>query len=329
VGGVFSLSNFTSNGRIRLPLLSSDAFTSPADRLALDNLKQTPLLPQIVRKYNEIAVDKFYYVTNSAESVRCGEGQFVTLYKLMVEAADVLDVTEPELYLRYSPKYSAYTAGVSQTFIVLKSALVNSLTDEELLFVLGHEIGHIKCGHVLYQGVGRMLIPLIQALGQATFGLGNVASIGIVSAFYEWLRQAEFSCDRAGLLACQNPRAALSAIMKLGCGGTRFDAEMSLDQFMEQARRHSEATGPEGISKILMYFMYNWQLSHPQVIYRAQRLDAWITSGEYEQIVSGNYEQEYSGSPDSDERVACTWCGFYAPVDATTCPKCGSALAGG
>jgi Zn-dependent protease with chaperone function len=275
--------------RRRLPGISAEAFVSPTDRAALKNLEQMPLLPALLRKFNEVALDRVFYVQNTAECVRCGPRQLPTLYRLMQEACAVLDVPEPELYLQRHAAYNAYTAGVERPFIVLYSELVEGFTDDELLFLFGHELGHMKCGHVLYQMVGRTLLPLLEALGQATLGLGQLAGIGLVSAFAEWMRQAEFSCDRAGLLACQDTRTAFTAIMKLGGGGTRFDAELNVEAFLEQARQHADSARPEGIARALLFILYNWQLSHPQVVFRAKGLDQWIQSGAYERILGGEF----------------------------------------
>ncbi|MBC7923417.1 MAG: M48 family metallopeptidase [Ferruginibacter sp.] len=204
----------TESGRTTFPYLSSDAFVSDTDKAALQQLQKIPLLPTLVRKYNEASGDRFWYVRNAAESVRCGPKQFPTLYRLLKEACSILHIPEPELYVRYSATYNAYTAGMNRTFIVLQSALVEDFTDEEILYIIGHEVGHIKCGHVLYQSLGRMLLPLLDMLGKATLGVGQLVGTSLVAGFFEWMRQAEYSCDRAGLLVCQDPQVAFSATMK-------------------------------------------------------------------------------------------------------------------
>jgi len=297
----------TRNGRFRLREISADAFVSPRDQAALENLKRLPLLPVVVRRFNELAVERLLYVQSSAESVRCGPRQFPTLYWLLREACDILDVAEPELYIRQSPMLNGFTAGVTRTFVVLNSAVMNEMEDSELLFVLGHELGHIKCGHVLYGSLGRMLIPLLEVVGDATLGLGKLAGLGLLSAFYEWMRQAEFSCDRAGLLACQDPRGAFSATMKIGCGASRFSGEMDVDAFLEQARSHVESPTSDTLARALMFVLYNWSLDHPQVVFRARELDEWVRGGHYARILSGDYART-AGS-------------------AATCPACGAALA--
>ncbi len=312
--------------RVRLDNLSASAFVSDTDRAALENIQKIPLLPQILRKFNEMALDKISYARNSAESVRCGPNQFPTLHRMLRESCEILSITEPELYIHQSEVFNAYTSGTDRTFIVLHSALVRHFTDEELLFVIGHECGHIKAGHVLYQELGRMLMPLLEMLGQATLGLGQLAGIGLVAAFYEWMRQAEMSCDRAGLLVAQDSRVALSALMKLGGGSTRFDSEANLDAFLEQARNHSQMAGLEGLSKALLFVMYNWQLDHPQVIHRAKGLDEWEGSGAYAQILSGDFPRDMSGTYQMGQRIKCPKCKKMTSASVSFCPECGQDL---
>jgi Zn-dependent protease with chaperone function len=316
----------TGKSRVRFPFLSCEAFVSDADRAALANLQRLPLLPVLLRKFNEFAIDRVFYVQNTAEAVRCGPRQFSTLYNVMREAADILHVPEPELYVRYDPAYNAYTAGVNRTFILVHSALMEAFTDEELLFVIGHEIGHMKCGHVLYQMLGRVLIPLLEELGKVTLGIGEIAGRGLVSAFYEWMRQAEYSCDRAGLLVCQSPRVAFSATMKLGCGSTRFDGEMDVDVFLQQARDHAEQEGLEGLTKALLFVFYNWRLSHPQVVYRAKGLDEWHRSGEYRRILDGTYPRDATGAHQMGRQARCAKCSLTVSATVTRCPECGGEL---
>lgn len=321
-----TVTSWDSRQRIRLSNLSSAAFVSDTDRAALENIQKIPLLPQILRKFHELAMDKISYVQNSAESIRCGPKQYPTLHRMLRESCEVLQITEPELYVRQSEVFNAYTSGANQTFIVLHSCLIEHLTDDELLFIIGHECGHIKAGHVLYQEIGRMLMPLLEILGQATLGLGQLAGLGLVAAFYEWMRQAEMSCDRAGLLVVQDPRSALSALMKLGGGSTRFDNEANLDTFLEQARNHSKTSGLEGLSRAILFVMYNWQLTHPQVVYRAKGLDEWEQSGAYQRILDGNYPRDMMGSSQLGQQIKCPGCRKMVTASLSFCPECGQDL---
>ncbi len=68
------------------------------------------------------------------------------------DACYILDMPEvPELYVRQDPTPNAMALGSDHPFIVLNTGLIDLLDDEELRFVIGHEVGHILSGHAVYQ----------------------------------------------------------------------------------------------------------------------------------------------------------------------------------
>lgn len=313
--------------RERFPFISADAFINPTDRTALASLQKIPAFPFIVRKFNEFAIDNIYYQLNASSSVLCSPKQFPTLYGMMKEATEILHVAEPELYIVYDYSYNAMTAGVNRTFITIHSSLIKDFTDDELRFVIGHEIGHIKCGHVLYMMMARMLMPLMEAVGEVTLGIGKLLGVGLVISFYQWLQQAELSCDRAGLLVCQNPDAAYSALTKLGCGNTgQYNHEMNVAAFMEQSKNYTEQKGMDGMTRNMVYLLYNLMMTHPQVVYRMKGLQDWHNSGAYDTIMSRQYTQDVTGQHQMGRQVRCTTCNISFSAAVNNCPKCGAPL---
>ncbi len=279
--------------RVRFPGIHPDAFAAETDRLALEALRKTPILPQIVRKFYDLGLDRWAYTLNMAESIRCGPNQFKTPYAIMREACAILDVPEPELYVKFNPQPNAYTFGVERPFITVHSTLLDALTDEQLLYLMGHELSHIKCGHVLYMTVANWLLPLLDALGRMTLRLGDAVSIGLLLAFYEWMRNAELTCDRGGLLAIQDCDGAIASIMTLAGGRTRFADEMSIDEFQSQARAYQDAGTMDKLAKVIMFLLRTATYTHPQPIFREQQLEQWFSGDAYKRILAG----EYKGAP--------------------------------
>jgi len=275
--------------RKRFPGMLPDAFLADGDRLALDALRRTPILPQVVRKFYDLGIDRWAYALNMAESIRCGPNQYKTIYAIMREACAILDVPEPELYVRFNPWPNAYTFGVERPFITVHSTLLDALSDEEILYLMGHELSHIKCGHVLYMTVANWLLPLLDALGRVTLRLGDAVSVGLVLAFYEWMRQAEITCDRGGLLCIQNTQDSIGTIMTLAGGRNRFSDEVNLDEFMTQARMYQEAGSLEKLAKVVVFLLRTATYTHPQPIFRAQQLEQWFSSDAYARIMAGDY----------------------------------------
>lgn len=257
--------------------------------MALDALKRIPLLPQVVHKFYEIGLDRWMYCWNMAQSVRCGPKQYSTLYDVLRESCDVLDMPEPELYITSNPFPNAFAGGVERPYVTIRSSLIDTLTDEQLFHLIGHELGHVKAGHILYKSVASVLIPLLEMVGRRTFGLGDVASIGLLLAFYEWSRQAEITADRAGLLVSQKLETSIDANLAMTAGPNRLSGEMSREAFMEQARTYQDVSGLDAIGKVLVFVLMSSTYSHPMPVHRAQELERWVLSGAFERILAGEY----------------------------------------
>jgi Zn-dependent protease with chaperone function len=275
--------------RRKLAGLPASAFVSDGDRMALETLKRIPLLPKIVQKFYDVGLDRWLYCLNMSMSVRCGPNQYKTLYGILRDSCAVLDMPEPELYVTSNPFPNAFTGGVERPYVTLRSSIIDTLSDEQLYHLMGHELGHIKAGHVLYKSVASVLLPLLEMIGRRTFGLGDVASVGLVLAMSEWSRQAEISADRAGLLTAQDLDVSIDANLALTAGPNRFSHEMSREAFMEQARAYQDAGTLEQIGKVLIFIMMGSTFTHPMPVHRTQQLERWALSGEYEQVLAGHY----------------------------------------
>jgi Zn-dependent protease with chaperone function len=74
---------------------------------------------------------------------------------------------------------NAYTTGFTHPVVVVTSGLLEIVDDEELQFILGHELGHVKCGHVLYMTMAEYLRELLEAIGNMTLGINGYLSKGL------------------------------------------------------------------------------------------------------------------------------------------------------
>lgn len=278
--------------RKKLDGLPASAFVADTDRLALDALKRVPLLPQVVQKFYEVGLDRWLYCYNMSMAVRCGPNQFKTLYNILHESCEILDMPEPELYVTSNPFPNAFAGGVERPYITLRSSIIDTLSDEQLYHLIGHELGHIKANHILYMSVAQVLYPLLEMIGRRTLGLGDVASVGLILALYEWYRQAEITADRAGLLVAQSLDLSIDANIALTAGPSRLRHEMSREPFMDQARAYQDAGTLENIGKVLLFFLMSSTYTHPMPVHRTQQLERWYQSGAYDRIIAGDYSQD-------------------------------------
>jgi Zn-dependent protease with chaperone function len=278
--------------RTVFPGITADAFTSDADRWALDKLQKVPLLPTVIKKFHELGIDRWMYVHNLGTSVRCGPSQYPTLYNILRECCKVLDMPEPELYVSSNPFPNAFAGGIERPYITLRSSIINTMNDEELYYLIGHELGHIKANHVLYFSVYTTLWAILEVLGLSLTPAGGAVSYGLLIAFYEWSRQAEFSADRAGMICSQSRDNCIDAIVKLTAGPSRLESEVDREAFMDQARAYQDLDFRDQMGKALLFMLFRKNYTHPLPVHRAQALDLWFQSGELARIINGDYAKE-------------------------------------
>jgi len=127
---------------------------------------------------------------------------------------------EPEAYLlQMGGSLNAFaTRFLGRDFLVLYTDVVDGLHDnpDALNFYIGHEIGHIKRKHLSWATV---LLP--------------ASVLPLVGAAYS--RAREYTCDRHGLAACEQPINAEFGMAALAAGGKRWRT-MNKSAFIAQSR---------------------------------------------------------------------------------------------
>ena len=268
-------------GKNTLIGLKADDFRHPLDLQATKALKQLPGLDLVVRSLLGSVGEQFFYLNNIASSVLVGEKQLPHLHKLLLEACKTLDLEPPQLYLQQNPVPNAYTFAMrgKQPFMVLHTSLIEMLTEEEIQAVMAHELGHLKCEHGVYLTMANIMVLATNLLPI----WGALMAQSMQNQMMEWLRCAEFSCDRAALLATQNPKVVMSVLMKLAGGSPTLAPQLNLDAFIDQARAYEKISETE-LGEMLKESQ-TAQLSHPVPVLRAKEVDRWASSQEYQNLL--------------------------------------------
>jgi Zn-dependent protease with chaperone function len=193
-----------------------------------------------------------------------------------------MDSPHYDLFLTQTPLVNAGAYGMDKPFIVLNSGAIRLLNQDEQTYLLGHELGHIMSGHVLY----RTMMVLLLQLASLGFPVVGLAARAILMALLEWSRKAELSCDRAGLLAVQNPDATLRSFMKLAGGGR--PEENDLNEFLRQADEYRQSGD---VADIVFKVLNLLGTTHPFHVLRAAEVRDWIEAGEYDRILRGEYRK--------------------------------------
>src|ERR1700754_76309 len=130
-------------GKCKLPLsnephkkfadLSKHDYVHPADSKALAALRAIPGIDSALRKLLAVTGESALRVIFTAGSVKVTPKQFPDLHAKLQVACTTLGVEMPEMFVQQNPVVNAFTFGSEKHIIVLHSALIERLTDEETL----------------------------------------------------------------------------------------------------------------------------------------------------------------------------------------------------
>ncbi len=158
-------------------------------------------------------------------SVRLSRSMSAHLHAMADQCQERLGIANKvELYAYPASQFNAacFKPEDDRVFIMFSSALLEAFSDKELLFVIGHELGHhvyrhheVPIGYILR---GKTPPPAALALD-----------------LFAWSRYAEVSADRAGALCAEDLQSVVRALFKLA-SGLRDESvvRFSLEEFLRQ-----------------------------------------------------------------------------------------------
>ena len=141
----------------------------------------------------------------------------------------------------------------SKPDIIITSKLIELLSEEELQFIIGHEVAHYFYQHSLY--------PNLETASETHLKL-NILNLN---------RSAEISADRVGFIASGSLEKSLRASLKLASGLSEKHLKFSFSTYLDQLREI------ESIGKSQSEL---WS-THPSFLIRIQALIWFSMSKEY------------------------------------------------
>ncbi len=171
-----------------------------------------------------------YVLLNQAQylgnAIRVHHKQFPELYGNFIKFAKRLGISKAALYIKQDPTLQAYTLGLTSCTLVVTSGLVEQLSQKELDFVIGHELGHYAAGHTK---VSTIVTPV---------GSNNIISNLL---FGIWNRKCEYTSDRCGIALTKDVDNAMSALIKLAIGKKLYE-KMDVEGYVAQIKATDTAT---------------------------------------------------------------------------------------
>lgn len=191
------------------------------------------------------------------------------MYDLLYEVKEKLGFEEPvDFYITGDSSVNAYTMSAvneGEPHIVnLNSALLNLMSDDEIRFVVGHELGHLMNKDV----------ELLRLIG-FVFPHGTVPPVVLQYKIRLWEQLAELVADRFGFMAVPSLDTCVSSFFKLTSGLNINKIDMQVDVYLEENLKRLE------------YFINDKGLntgSHPVNPMRVQALNLYATCTTEEEL---------------------------------------------
>lgn len=255
----------------------------PGEANAFSLLKKIPVLDKVVAAYLKCATHAFHLPEVIGDCFRVTPDTSPRVYDIYKKALKRLDITEEyPLYVKAEYDYNAYTTGGSAPFIVIHSSLLKNLSEEDILYIIGHELGHVKSGHLIYYVMAQQINTIISMIPVPGVDL---VSTGIQFALIHWARMHEFTADRAGVLAAGSIEAGQKGLScQFGIDENIPGIHMELDDLLNQNASFKE-TNEDLFGKIVSASMI-LQSNHPWTVSRIQALEEWKNSGSYDSLMS-------------------------------------------
>lgn len=263
--------------------LKSSDYEHPSDRAALAALKSIPVVDKLLAVYLDFSIKSNMYVQDKGDGFRVTGETYPRLYDLYETALGRLNMQkEPKLLIKYDYEYNAYATGINEPYVMLHSSFVNDASDEELLYIIGHELGHINSGHVLYHNLAAILGNELTGIFK---GFAPLISVGLMYSLYDWQRKSELTADRAGTIAAGGTENAIKGLSRLmgQTGGNpyvNFSTENMLAQYEDFDLSRDSVVGK------LIYTVQTLPQGHPWSIMRIKALTDWAETEQYRTVLS-------------------------------------------
>lgn len=232
-------------------ILSTDDYEYNGDREAMKTLRSIkPLniaIESMSRKFGKSWLESRFLGTG----IKVSDSQFPRIHELSIVTAKILGIKQlPDIYISGDIAWSSDTFGTeSGAFIVLGTFLTKVLSDIELLFILGHEMAHVKSGHAMYRTVAQVMAGYTGPkgiMGSGILGLLDLKKI-MVSAIelplLSWLRESEITGDRAGLIAIGDIEAARKVLLLQALRSPDLYNEINQEAYLRQQEESESKIG--------------------------------------------------------------------------------------
>lgn len=198
------------------------------------NALQGNVVEEIIKMAKIPFSDNYYRSMLEGHSFKVEEGTLSRYYNIFNEIKETLQFTEPvDFYITGDPSVNAFAIASQEegepNIINVNSSLIQLMTNDELRFVIGHEMGHLI-------NKNATLVKLINFV----FPHGATIPITLQYKIRLWQQLSELVADRFGYMAMPNLNVCISAFFKMSSGLDFNKMDMKVEAFLEDNKKRLE-----------------------------------------------------------------------------------------
>jgi len=219
-----------------------------------------------------------------------------TLFEAATLAATRLGVKPPDLYTVPERCMHPVIIKDQTPILAIPTGVIRAMSEEEMLFQIGREIGHIYTGYLAQMQIVKIICNRkARLVGDLASTLRDFVSdhLGgweldikrdeldrLKKLGHAWQQRCELSADRAGLVCCRDIDVACSALAKTTAKSVDEAAALTADRFLAQFEGSdvgdlAKIPVPESPSRNSQY-----------AAYRIHMLRWWATTPQFAQMMS-------------------------------------------
>jgi Zn-dependent protease with chaperone function len=205
-----------------------------------------PLNDLAIQASEKIGLPWFEAAVNG---IRLSEDQLPDIFALAVRAARIIGLPSlPEIYVSGANLWDAVTLGSENRAFISLGTVLSNLRGEDLLFILGREMGHVAAGHALWRTVLEMARGRSAPSSLMGGGFMQVLNpMAVVKGAMEaplmaWKRYSEITADQAGFLVVGKLEVAERVLTQWALKSFHLYQRLDLDAWRQQQNLSDDET---------------------------------------------------------------------------------------
>jgi len=197
-------------------------------RNQIHNALQGDVITSIIKEAKFTRTDNYWRQILEGHSFKIEENISNKFYTMCHEVKERIGFNEPiDFYITNNPGVNAFASSRIEDdeshIININSGLLQLMTDDEMKFVIGHEIGHLISKNAELWNIINFVFPpstKIPAL--------------LTHKIRLWKQLSELIADRFGFIACPNTHICISAFFKMSSGMNPNWINLDIEAFLKE-----------------------------------------------------------------------------------------------